>query len=132
MANPGYLPVKMKLYSHLAPEGREFQQGEEWPGDIWSAKPGGAPVGQDAVTQAMQDLIEAQDRLDAMAQTLASKDHDLAQMAKERDEAKAAFEAQSQALRDAQKAQAEAEKVAAGLTKERDAARAELAKQAAA
>jgi hypothetical protein len=131
MANPGVVPSEMRLYASFAPEGRVFRQGEEWPGDAWSDRPGGAAIGTDAVTQAMKDLIAAQDRIDQMSLQLQSKDHDLAQLGKERDEAVAAFQGQKQALLDAEKARDEAEKIAAGLTKERDAARAAANKAAA-
>lgn len=120
MANPRILPSVMTLYSSMAPEGRLFQQGEEWPGDAWSSHPGGEPSGANAAAGALKDLIEANDRADQLMQALASKDHDLAQMAKDRDEALAAVEAQKQAVLDAETAKSQAEAVAAEVTAERD------------
>lgn len=126
MANPNILPSTMLLYSTFAPEGRLFQQGEDWPGDAWSQRPGGEPIGGDAVAQAMKDLIEAQDQIDRLSQAVSSKDHDMAQMAKQRDDAVAELNGLKQSLLDAEKAQKDAEKIATGLTKERDRARADL------
>lgn len=123
MAKPTIVSATMKLYSPFAPEGRTFQRGEEWPGDAWTTKPGGESDDADALLQSQKDLIEAHDEIARLEKVLASKDHDLSVMAKQRDEATAALNAQKQALLDAQQALAEMEKVAVGLTKERDQAR---------
>lgn len=102
-------------------EGKKlFPAGETDPGPAWHDKPGGPSVGQNATAEAMKDLIAAQDQIDGLGQQLASKDHDLAQMAKERDEANAKLADAEQRARDAESARAEAEKVAAEVTGERD------------
>lgn len=123
MAKPTVVAQTMKLYSAFAPEGRMFQRGEEWPGDAWSTHPEGDKDAPDALADAQKDLIAAHDENERLTKVLASKDHDLAVLGKERDEAVAALNAQKQALLDAKAAQKALEETAATLTKERDQAR---------
>lgn len=87
MTNPSTLAVETKLYCPAEPDGRVFPAGQPWPGDAWSADPGGAPVGGKSVTQAMKDLVAAQDQIDTLSGQLSSKDHDNAVLASQRDEA---------------------------------------------
>lgn len=126
MANPTTLQIATKLYSPSEPEGRIFQAGEPWPGDAWSSKLGGDPVGANAAAGALKDLIDANDRLDQMGQTLASKDHDLAVLASERDAANDKVAGLEQDAIAAKRAQADAEELARAYMVERDSARAEL------
>lgn len=125
MATPTIVTADTTLYAPFCPDGRVYPAGSEWPGDAWSVRPGGDKLDTNALAQANKDLIEAHTENERLSANLASKDHDLAQLGKERDEAVAAYEAQKQAVLDAAKAQSDAEDVAAGLTGERDRARAE-------
>lgn len=127
MAKPTLVPETMKLYAPFCPDGRTFQKHADWPGDAWSVAADGKDDAE-SHAETVSELIAAHDEVARLEKVLASKDHDLGVMAKARDEAVVALEAQKQALLDAQSAKAEAESVATGLTKERDVARADLAK----
>lgn len=124
MANPIFLPVTTKLYSAFCPEGRVFQRGEDWPGDAWSTNPKGkdAEVGAH-LGEVQAELTAARDEIERLGRVIASKDHDLAVIGRDRDAAVAELKAQKQALLDAQRALKEAEGVNRDLTRERDAAR---------
>jgi chromosome segregation ATPase len=120
MPRPTIVPAAMKLYAPFEPKGRMFQQGEPWPGDAWSAEKDAPPDNADALAQANQDLAAAHDQIEQLERALASKDHDLAEMASQRDAAQAEVAAQKQAVLDAQAAQKAAEETAASVTAERD------------
>lgn len=124
MANPIFLPVTTKLFSAFCPEGRLFQRGEEWPGDAWSTNPDGkdAEVGAH-LGEVQKELAAAKGEVERLGRVIASKDHDLAVMGRERDVAVAELKAQKQSLLDAQRALKESEAVTKDLTRERDAAR---------
>ncbi len=129
MANPITLPSDMKLYSPAEPKGRVFLKGEQWPGDAWSDKPGGDDVGKGTVTQALKDLQAAEGQAQGLRDTIASQEHDLAQLAKERDDAVSALKDAEARAKDAEKAGGHADDTSAEITKERDTARAEAASQ---
>lgn len=125
MPRPYVFSSDTTLY-HPTEGERVFPAGETDPGAAWSDKPGGDPVGTNAAVGALKDLIEANDRLDQMGQMAAQKDHDLAVMAKERDEAAGKVAELEQRAIAAEKAQAEAEEATHGYMVERDQARSEL------
>jgi hypothetical protein len=124
MRNPLILPRAMKLYAPFCPEGRLYHQGEEWPGDAWSANPDGKDAEVGAVLSDVQKALDAsKQEVERLTRVIASKDHDLAVMGRERDEAVAEMKAQKQSLLDAQLEAKEAGAAARDLTRERDAAR---------
>ena len=125
MRNPAVLVAETRLFHPAEPEGRVFPAGETWPGDAWFDKPGGRDVGADTTKQAMKDLIAAQDTVDRLGGLLASKDHDLAVLAGERDAAKGALAALEQRAITAETALAASEGAARNYMQERDAARAD-------
>lgn len=127
MARPNVFSTDTKLW-HPAEGWRTFPAGETNPGATWHEKEGGDSVGSNAASGALKDLIEANDRMDQMAQMMASKDHDLGVMGQQRDEAVGKVHDLEQRAIAAEKAQAEAEERATAYMKERDQARAELAR----
>lgn len=126
MTQPNVLQAPTKLYSATEPEGRLFQAGEPWPGDAWSAKPGGQPAGANAAAGLMKDLAQANKTNEQLGRQLASKDHDLAQLAAQRDEAAGKVADLEQRAIAAEKARAEADAAATAYMKERDQARSDL------
>lgn len=128
MANPNVLNEDTILYCPAEPQGRKFPKGETWPGDAWSFKPGGETVGANTTTEALKDLIAAQEQIEALQGLLDNANFSLANAAKAKEDAEAKVAGLEQAVRDAEAAKGEAESVAAGLTAERDRARAELAR----
>lgn len=126
MANPATLQVDTKLYCAAEPDGRVFPAGSPWPGDAWSDKVGGAPIGGDTVAQAAKDLLKAQEAIDSLSTQLQSKDHDLAVMAADRDAANGRVADLEQRALAAEKGQADADDAARGYMTERDAARADV------
>lgn len=126
MARPSTLIVATKLFSPTEPEGRMFQAGEPWPGDIWSDKPGGEPVGTNATAGLLKDLIDANDRLDKMGSQLERNGHDLAVIGQERDAAVAKASDLEQRALAAEQAKAVAEAAATSYMRERDQARSDL------
>lgn len=125
MARPFTFSVETRLW-HPSEGWKTFPAGETDPGAMWSEKEGGNPVGSQATAGALRDLIEANDRLDAAAQREARKDHDLAALAAERDEARGKLADLEQRTIAAGKAQVQAEDAARGYMLERDAARSEV------
>lgn len=125
MANPQTLAADTVLYCAAEPEGRMFPKGEQWPGDAWSANRGGKPVGEASVTQAMKDLIAAQDQIEALSAQLDRQTHSLAERTAERDGAASKVEALEQRAIAAETAQKTAEEAARGYMTERDVARAD-------
>lgn len=123
MAKYSVLPRDMKLYSPAEPEGRVFLGGEPWPGDAWSDQVGGDDVGRPTARQALKDLEAADKQAAELRKVIAGQAHDLAQLAKARDDAVSLLAATEQRAADAEAAQKAAEEVAAALTEERDAAR---------
>jgi len=128
MARPYVFATETTLYHPSEPGGRTFGVGETDPGAAWTDSPGGAPAGEKTNSQALRDLIEADDRINALGETIAANARDLAEMGKERSEALAKVADLEQAAKDAEKAKADAEALAAELTVERDTARAEAAR----
>lgn len=126
MARANAFIVPTKLW-HAAEGWREFPAGETDPGGSWSEQEGGNPVGNNATTGALKDLIEANDRLDAAAAREAKKDHDLGVMAAERDAAKGQVSDLEQRAIAAEQTREAAETAARGYMVERDQARRDLA-----
>jgi len=98
-----------------------FGIGEQDPGASWFEKEGGEPAGAATTSQALKDLIAAQDQIDQRDKALAAKDHDLAQASKAREEAEGKVEGLEQALKAAETERDDAMSAAEDLTKERDA-----------
>lgn len=126
MANPSVLLQDSILYCPAEPEGRTFYAGETWPGDAWSLNRGGEPVGKGATKKAMEDLIKAQDTIDALSGQLASKDHDLAKTAAERDAMALQVEGLTQRALQAEQGQEAADRRVHDMMVERDQARADF------
>lgn len=126
MARPAVFSTDTTLY-HPAEGAKVFPKGEQDPGPMWTEQRGGVPVGKDSTAGALKDLIAAQDRIESLEAQLVTQDHSLAQIGKERDAAVGKLGDMEQAKIAAEKARDDAEKVAADLTVERDAARAETA-----
>lgn len=131
MAKYSEVPRDMPLYSVAEPKGRVFLKGESWPGDAWSDQPGGEMVGTGTVAQSLKDLNTAANQVNELRAIVESQGHDVAQAARERDEAVARADGLAQVAKDAQAAQAQAEDATKTLTEERDAARDEARQQAA-
>lgn len=122
MARQTVFTVDTILYN--ASEGaRLFPAGETDPGGAWSDNPGGEPADKATTKQAMVDLIAAQDQIDGLGGQIARKDHDLAVIAKERDEANDKLADLEQRALAAEAAVATAEAAAADYMRERDSAR---------
>lgn len=105
---------------------RIFPKGETDPGGAWSEFEGGAPARTATDEGVLKDLALAGAKIEALGRNLSAKDHDLAQMARERAEAVEALGAMEQRALAAERALVEAEDVARSLTRERDDARAQL------
>jgi chromosome segregation ATPase len=120
MARPNVLSTDTKLYCPAEPEGRVFPAGSEWPGDVWSEKPGGEIAGAQTTAQAVKDLLAAQDQAEALQAQLESALHAAAQADARAGDAEKRMAEQAQQLRDAQQALATAEETAATVTAERD------------
>ncbi|HOQ61636.1 MAG TPA: hypothetical protein PKZ08_13510 [Vicinamibacterales bacterium] len=96
------LPYDMTLYSAAAPEGRVFLKGEPWPGDAWTDKPGGKDVGSGTMTQALKDLIEAQETIERLEAQIANMAFSAANADVRAGEANAELEALKQSAADAE------------------------------
>lgn len=125
MARPNVFSEPTKLW-HAAEGWREFPAGETDPGGAWHDKEGGSAPGGATVTQAMKDLIAAQDQIDAKDALLAAKDHDLAQSAKRAEEAEAKVKGLNQRALDAEAATQAADERARASAEARDAASARV------
>lgn len=125
MAQPGILTVDTILYSPMEPEGRLFFQGEPWPGDVWSARPGGDPVLAATTAGVLDDLNTANDQIEQLRGRLASQANDLSVMAAERDGANGKVADLEQRAIEAERSQVAAEDAGAGYMADRDSARAE-------
>lgn len=102
-------------------EGKKlFPQGEQHPGPMWSARPGGEPVGAQTNVQALKDLTEAEDRIEALEGQLVRQSASMDVLAAERDKAVAELGDMEQAKIAAEGAAEEAKSQAESLTKERD------------
>jgi predicted nucleic acid-binding Zn-ribbon protein len=128
MTNPTVLQAPTRLYSAAEPEGRVFQAGEPWPGDVWSMKPGGPPVGAATNLQALKDLEAAQTQIEHLSATIERNANDLAVMAGEREAANDSVAGLEQRAIAAEKGQTDAEQAAKTYMEERDTARASLSK----
>lgn len=127
MANPNTLPDEMRLYSHAEPEGRVFLKGEPWPGDAWSIKPGGETVGSGTTTQALKDLIAAQEQIENLQRQLDTALHSSAQADQGASAVSNRVAELEQQVIAANAARETAEAEARAAVAERDQARAELA-----
>lgn len=125
MARPQVFNSDTTLY-HAVEGARVFPAGETDPGAAWSDNPGG-DRSETSMPSVMKDLIEANDRADALGVRLDAQAHDMAATAAECTEAKEKLVASEQATIAATEAQKVAEDGAAGYMEERDAARTELA-----
>lgn len=128
MANPSVLLQDTILYCLAEPEGRTFYAGEQWPGDAWSSNRGGEPVGKGATKQALEDLVAAQDRLDAMAAQLSAVEADKARLSGERDAMALQVDGLTQRALQAEQGQELADGRARDYMLERDQARADFAR----
>lgn len=120
MPNPSILPRDMVLYSPAEPDGRMFIKGDQWPGDAWSEKPGGEPAGAKTAAAATADLGALRTQYEALQAQTDRLTHDLAQAAKDRDEAVAMLAEYEQAKNVAEKERDDAQEAARTLTEERD------------
>lgn len=125
MGRPFVFPVDTTLY-HPSEGARVFPAGETDPGSAWTETRGGEPVDKGTIKQATKDLIAAQDQIDALGEQLNRKDHDLAVIGKERDEANGKVADLEQRAIAAEAGQVEADERAAEYMRERDAARADF------
>lgn len=126
---PAVFSKPTTLY-HPVEGSRVFPAGEQDPGPSWYDRPGGEPIGESTLAQAMKDLTAAHDRMEALEGQLTRNAHDVAVMQKERDEALAKVHGLEQALLETRKELAELAQIGMELTKERDEARAAAAKAA--
>lgn len=126
MANPSVLLQDTILYCLAEPEGRTFCAGEQWPGDAWSSNRGGEPVGKGATKQALEDLVAAQDRLDAMAAQLSAVEADKARLSGERDAMALQVDGLTQRALEAEKGQELADARVHDMMVERDQARSDF------
>lgn len=126
MARPYVFSTDLKLYHPAEPEGRVFPAGSTDPGAAWSDSPGGDRSESKSVAGMARDLIEANDRADALAAIVSRNASDLAEMGKVRDEAVSKAAALEQRVADAERIRDEAQGLAEAATKERDAARTEV------
>lgn len=126
MPRPHTFTVETVLY-HPTEGKRVFPVGETDPGAMWSEKPGGEPVGAKASLQALHDLIEAQERIEALEAQLVRNGADLDNLAKGKADALAQVHELEQRAIAAEKARADAEDLAGQYMRERDAARQQLA-----
>lgn len=128
MARSNVFTSDTYLFNTATGEKRLFPKGESDPGNAWSEKEGGEAPGSATTTQALKDLIAAQDQIERLQATLSTQDASMAVLAGERDAAAGKVEGLEQAAADAEKARAEAETAAHAYMTERDAARAEAAR----
>lgn len=125
MARPQVFTSDTTLY-HPVEGPRVFPTGETDPGAAWSSNPGG-DRSEASMPNVMKDLIEANDRADALGVKLDAQAHDMAVTAAECTQAKEALAGAQQEAVAAEGAQKVAEEAAAGYMAERDIARTELA-----
>jgi len=105
---------------HATEGARTFPAGEQDPGGAWMDRPGGEQIGKASVAQAAKDLIEAENRVDALSTQLERNAHDIATLSAERDEAVAKVEGLEQDVLNARKDADEAATLAETLSAERD------------
>lgn len=125
MANPNILLTDTVLYSPLEPEGRLFPAGEQWPGDAWTERKGGEPVSSGSKIEALKELIQAHDEIERLTAIISSGEHDRAQLAAEREAAKATVRGLKQQVADAERVAEESRALHLAAVEERDRARAE-------
>lgn len=128
MPRRAIFPTDTVLYSAQEPGGRLFPAGEQDPGPAWWDSPDGPPKAAEGMAGLVEDLTKAQDAIARLEAANARQVHDLAQMAKARDEANAKVAGFEADLNEARAAREASEAAAATLTQERDRAR-ELATQ---
>ena len=127
MARSYVFPVATKLY-HPSEGERLFPAGETDPGGMWTERPGGETVGAATTTQALKDLIAAQELNEQLEARLVAAARDMAEAAQAKSDALAKVAGLEQRAVAAEKAKADAEDLAVQYMRERDDARAELAK----
>lgn len=120
MARPYVFSADTTLYHPAEPEGRVFPKGSTDPGAAWSDNPGGDRSESKSVAGMVKDLVEANDRADALAAALTRNASDLAEMGKVRDDAVAKANDLAQRVTDAEKGREEAQAIAQEVTRERD------------
>lgn len=125
MARPQVFSSPTTLY-HPIEGPRVFPAGETDPGAAWSDNPGG-DRSETSMPSVMKDLIDANDRADALGVKLDKQAYDMAQTAADATAAKEALADAEQRAVAAEAAQKVAEDGATTYMAERDAARAELA-----
>lgn len=122
MARPHVFSTDTALY-HPIEGKRVFPKGETDPGPMWTDRIGGEVVGMKTTTQALKDLIGAQEQIEHLEARLMAAGRDLDVSAKTREEALAKLAGVEQDLIAAKAAQADAEALATQYMRERDDAR---------
>lgn len=126
MARPNVFTTDTTLY-HAIEGSRVFPAGETDPGAAWTDRVGGEAIGAATTTQALKDLIAAQDQIEAMEARLHANGHDLAVAAKATADAKAKATEMEQRALAAEKALTDAHAQSQQYMRERDQARTQLA-----
>lgn len=122
MPRPHVFSADTALY-HPIEGKRVFPKGETDPGPMWTDRIGGEVVGMKTTTQALKDLIAAQEQIEHLETRLMASGRDLDETAKTREEALAKLAGVEQELIKSQAAQADAEALATQYMRERDDAR---------
>jgi hypothetical protein len=68
-------------FFHPTEPPRRFLQGDQDPGDAWSLTEGGHATTNGSATEVLKDLIAAHDQIEQLQRQIATRDHDLSQMA---------------------------------------------------
>lgn len=87
MARSNIFTADTTLFNTATGEKRMFPKGESDPGNAWSEREGGEAPGSATTTQALRDLIAAQDQIERLQATLSTQDASMAVLAGERDAA---------------------------------------------
>ena len=120
MTRPNIFTVDTILYNAAEPKGRVFPVGEQDPGPAWWDRPEGPPTAEEGASEAAASLLKAYERIATLEAADERRVYDLAQMAKERDEANAKVAGLEAAKADAEADRKVAEDRAIELTKDRD------------
>lgn len=123
MARPNTFTTDTVLYNIHSGERRTFPKGETDPGNAWSEKKGGDTAGASTTTQALKDLIAAQEQIEALQAAGATQDTSMAELAGERDAAVGKVAGLEQAAIEADRARDQALDDAKTYMTERDQAR---------
>jgi hypothetical protein len=125
MGRPFVFNAPTTLYHPVEGE-RTFPQGETDPGPAWTDRIGGAAVGAATTTQALKDLITAQEQIEDLEKRLMANGADLAKSAKTREEALAKVTGLEQVALEAIGKHEAAEAQSQTYMRERDQARVEV------